>query len=362
MRRAIPLLCLFAAACGRLSVRPAYALFGVGGGIKEGDPAPMFSGLTIDNQRIDFAQLKGKKVVVLDFWSIYCASCIEEMPRLVEIHNEFSNKGLVVIGVNLDSFGTHRVVKFMQGMENKITFPVIIDKTRQIATSFNAMVLPTTLLIDASGKIRFYHVGYKPGDEKKLRSVVGTGRKGDPKVNLRPRENTRSLAVLLSVRRRVFVPGASFAQESKARSFTKIPTVKGIETIKAGSKAPDFKVQDLAGKEFHLARLPGQGRGPALLLVLLLRPLPRGDADDQPDGAGLPGEGPAGRRGQPRRAGDEEGDRQVRGEREDRLPDRLRRIGGRRLPRGRPVRRRRGPRPCSSSTSRGSSRSASWER
>lgn len=172
MRRAILLACLFAAVAALCLARPAYALFEGGGGIKEGNPAPMFSGMTIDDKKIDFAQLKGKKVVVLDFWSIYCASCIEEMPGLVEIHNEFKDKGLVMIGVNLDSFGTHRVVKFMQGMENKITFPVIIDKTRQIATSFNAMVLPTTIVIDAAGKIRFYHVGYKPGDEKKLRGII----------------------------------------------------------------------------------------------------------------------------------------------------------------------------------------------
>ena len=172
MRRAIPLLCLFAAVAALSLARPAFALFSGGGGIKEGDPAPIFSGLTIDNQKIDFAQLKGKKVVILDFWSIYCASCIEEMPGLIEIHNEFKDKGLMMIGVNLDSFGTHRVVKFMQGMENKITFPVIIDKTRQIATSFNAMVLPTTLVIDAAGKIRYHHVGYKPGDEKKLRGII----------------------------------------------------------------------------------------------------------------------------------------------------------------------------------------------
>jgi len=155
-----------------LAVQPAGAFFSGSGGIKEGDPAPMFTGQTIDNQPIDLAQMKGKKVVMLDFWSIYCASCIEEMPRLVEIYNEFKDKGLVIIRVNLDSFGTHRVAKFMQGMETKINFPVIIDKERKVATSFNAMVLPTTLLIDASGKIRYYHVGYKPGDEKQLRSVV----------------------------------------------------------------------------------------------------------------------------------------------------------------------------------------------
>jgi peroxiredoxin len=172
IRRTVPLLCLAAAIMAVFQVRAAMALFSAGNGIKEGDLAPMFSGVTIDNQRIDFAQLKGKKVVILDFWSIYCASCIEEMPRLIEIHNEFSNKGVLVIGVNLDSFGTHRVARFMQGMDTKINFPVVIDKTRQIATSFSAMVLPTTLLIDASGKIRFYHVGYKPGDEKQLRSIV----------------------------------------------------------------------------------------------------------------------------------------------------------------------------------------------
>jgi peroxiredoxin len=172
MRRAILLPCLLAAVAAVSLTRPAHALFAGGSGIKEGDPAPSFSGLTVDNQKIDFAQFKGKKVVLLDFWSIYCASCIEEMPGLIELHNDFSKMGLQVIGVNLDSFGTHRVVKFMQGMDTKINFPVVIDKTRQIATSFNAMVLPTTLLIDASGKIRFYHVGYKPGDEKKLRGII----------------------------------------------------------------------------------------------------------------------------------------------------------------------------------------------
>jgi len=163
---------LVAALAVLVSAGPAGAFFGGGGGIKPGDAAPLFSGQTVDNQIINYADLKGKKVVVLDFWSIYCASCIEEMPRLIAIYNEFKDKGLLMIGVNLDSFGTHRVVKFMQGMETKINFPVIIDKSRQIATAFNAMVLPTTLVIGADGRVQFYHVGYKQGDEKHLRNVV----------------------------------------------------------------------------------------------------------------------------------------------------------------------------------------------
>ena len=172
MQARSPIRCVIAALAIVLLAGPAGAFFGGGGGIKEGADAPLFSGKTMDDQQINYSQMKGKKVVVLDFWSIYCASCIEEMPKLVGIYNEFKDKGLVIIGVNLDSFGTHRVKKFMDGMETKINFPVIIDKSRQVATAFNAMVLPTTLVIDAGGKIRFYHVGYKQGDEKHIRNVV----------------------------------------------------------------------------------------------------------------------------------------------------------------------------------------------
>ena len=72
-------------------------------------------------------------------------------------------------------------------------------------------------------------------------------------MNLRLRK-TRMVAVVLSVAAAVaLAPPIAGAQESKSSSFTKIPTVKGIETLKPGAKAPDFKVQDLAGKEFHLA-------------------------------------------------------------------------------------------------------------
>lgn len=183
MHRNSKVLPLVAALAALLFAVPAFAFFGGGGnagGAKEGSPAPMWNseiiwdaGKTVDPPvKIDFAQLKGKKVICLDFWSIYCASCIEAMPRLVEIYNDYKDRGFVMVGVNLDSFGTHRVVKFLQGMETKIAFPVIIDKTRTVATSFNAMVLPTSIVIDIKGNIVFYHVGYKAGDEKKLRAVV----------------------------------------------------------------------------------------------------------------------------------------------------------------------------------------------
>lgn len=77
-------------------------------------------------------------------------------------------------------------------------------------------------------------------------------------MNLHPMKMRIAAVLLAFAAAAVFAPAHSFAQESKSSSFTKIPTVKGIETLKAGAKAPDFKVQDLAGKEFHLASCVGK--------------------------------------------------------------------------------------------------------
>ncbi|HQT97771.1 MAG: TlpA family protein disulfide reductase [Desulfobacteria bacterium] len=77
-------------------------------------------------------------------------------------------------------------------------------------------------------------------------------------MNLRPMKmRFVALALSLAAAAALGTPIAG-AQESKSGSFTKIPTVKGIETLKPGAKAPDFKVRDLAGKEFHLASCAGK--------------------------------------------------------------------------------------------------------
>lgn len=70
---------------------------------------------------------------------------------------------------------------------------------------------------------------------------------------------TRHLALTLAAAATLaLLAAATPAQESKGGSYTKIPTVKGIETLKAGSPAPDFKVKDLDGNQFHLKECCGK--------------------------------------------------------------------------------------------------------
>ncbi len=137
-----------------------------------GEDAPRFTAPLLDGNEFDLGPHIGQKAILLDFWSIYCVSCVQEMPKLVDIYQRYADKGFLVVGVDLDSFGTKRVVKFVDGLDFKIPYPIVIDKQRQVAAKYGVSVLPTTVVIDRKGKVIDYHVGYAPGDEVEIEHKV----------------------------------------------------------------------------------------------------------------------------------------------------------------------------------------------
>jgi len=159
--------------------QPALALFGAGKKPQPGSDAPTFNAPLLAGGDFDLGPYIGTNAILLDFWSIYCVSCIQEMPKLVDIYNRYKDQGLVAVGVDLDSFGTRRVKKFVKGLDFKVTYPIVIDKRRQVAAKYGVSVLPTTVVIDKDGKVIFYHVGYSPGDEEeieqKVKEALGAG-------------------------------------------------------------------------------------------------------------------------------------------------------------------------------------------
>jgi peroxiredoxin len=138
-----------------------------------GTDAPDFSGENfITKEKINFNKdLKGKKVVMLDFWSIYCVSCLKEIPKLVEIYERHKEKDIYFIGVDLDT-NTRRLKMFLKDPRKVTPYPIVMDKTREIANAYNVNILPTTLVIGKDGKITYYHEGYKPGDEHKIEEAI----------------------------------------------------------------------------------------------------------------------------------------------------------------------------------------------
>jgi thiol-disulfide isomerase/thioredoxin len=161
----ILLSCMLTITCG---VPPA----GAAGKLAEGSDFPHFKAKDMSGAMIDTKQYAQGKVLLLDFWSIYCTSCIQEMPFIIDIVNRFNAKGLVGLSMDMDSFGVRRVQKFIDGLDFKIPYPTIIDEKRELGTLLQISMLPTVILVDTKGKVRLFHVGYKPGFEKDLEKIV----------------------------------------------------------------------------------------------------------------------------------------------------------------------------------------------
>ena len=97
------------------------------------------------------------KVLILDFWATWCPPCRAEIPGFIELQNEYGEKGLVVVGVLLDEKEPARVKQFMK--EFGINYPVVIG-TFNIMEYFGGMGMPSTFVINRSGKIVARHIGF----------------------------------------------------------------------------------------------------------------------------------------------------------------------------------------------------------
>lgn len=134
-----------------------------------GNPAPGFAGRDIEGRDASLASFRGEKVVVLDFWATWCGPCRAAMPSLQKLHEQFSGRGLEVIGVNQSETPEH-VRSFV--VKKKYTFRVVIDQAGAIGDSYGVSAIPTTIVIDKHGDVRWLHVGYVENDEE-MRKTIG---------------------------------------------------------------------------------------------------------------------------------------------------------------------------------------------
>ncbi len=94
--------------------------------------------------------------VVLNFWATWCRPCRSEMPQFVNAYDKYRDKGLVVIGLNLQE-GPSLIQPFAQ--EFGIDYPILVDRTGQVGDKYRLLGLPTTVFIDANGVIQSIYSG-----------------------------------------------------------------------------------------------------------------------------------------------------------------------------------------------------------
>ena len=105
---------------------------------------------------LDLNAYRGK-VVYLDFWASWCGPCRQSFPWLSDMERQFKSQDFVVIAVNVD-LDHERALNFLN--EYPAEFPIIYDPAGDLATAYKVSGMPSAVLIDRTGHIRYQHAGF----------------------------------------------------------------------------------------------------------------------------------------------------------------------------------------------------------
>ena len=131
-----------------------------GSKLKKGQPAPDFTLKDIDGKAWKLSDLKGKKIVMIDFWATWCNICKREMPILQKVYLEYKDRGVEFFGIALDDIEKTKQIRKIT-LEKGVTYPVLIDQDQKVATETYQLSgpIPYKVIVDLDGTIAYDHVG-----------------------------------------------------------------------------------------------------------------------------------------------------------------------------------------------------------
>lgn len=127
-------------------------------GLKPGSHAPNFSLKTLDGKQIELNEYRGKKVI-LNFWATWCPPCREEMPEMQKFYDDYKEKNVEILAVNLTYAETkkEKIAEFVE--KYSLSFPIPLDEKNTIGKEYRAVSIPTSYFIDEDGIITNFHIG-----------------------------------------------------------------------------------------------------------------------------------------------------------------------------------------------------------
>jgi peroxiredoxin/outer membrane lipoprotein-sorting protein len=122
-----------------------------------GMKAPEFTFANLDGKFVRLSELRGK-TVLLDFWATWCTPCRAEMPIIELLHRQFKDKGLVVLGIDDEDALTQKAYLQQSGF----SFASLVETKKELTNQLHVGGIPTTVLIDQQGIIRYLDMGEAP--------------------------------------------------------------------------------------------------------------------------------------------------------------------------------------------------------
>ena len=132
---------------------------------------PDLSVRLLDGKQVRLSALLEEGPLLVSFWATWCAPCKKEMRFLEEFHQKYNENSFRVLAISTDSPKSMSKVKSYIRAK-KHTFLVGIDPNQEIAKKMNALLMPTTLILNKDRKVSWYHQGFIPGDEKDIEAQI----------------------------------------------------------------------------------------------------------------------------------------------------------------------------------------------
>ncbi len=130
-----------------------------------GKPAPDFTLKDAADKAWKLSDLKGKKVVLLDFGSTGCLPCRATVKDLQKLHETYKEKPVQIFTICVNPISTDMLKEWIAAME--LTYPILRDVEFKTAQAYGLEVIPFTVLIDHTGVVRWVHTGH-PDDYRDL--------------------------------------------------------------------------------------------------------------------------------------------------------------------------------------------------
>jgi peroxiredoxin len=137
--------------------------------IKGDKKTPDFSLKDLNGKKVEIKQFRGK-IVFLNFGATWCGPCKEEMPSLEVLHQQFKEKNFVLLTISVDYGGLKSVQEFMN--KHHYTFPVLLDPEGETLDLFEVKGIPTTFLIDKTGRMIGKAIGRRDWKSPEVFSLV----------------------------------------------------------------------------------------------------------------------------------------------------------------------------------------------
>jgi len=141
------------------------------GAVYAAGTAPDFTLKRMNGGEFTLSEELKKGPVLIDFWATWCKPCKKALPKIEHFHKTYKDSGLQVVTISIDNPKSQSKIKpFVKG--KKYTFDVLFDSDMEVRKLFGGKEIPLSVLINSDSEIVFKHLGYKPGDEKKLEEEI----------------------------------------------------------------------------------------------------------------------------------------------------------------------------------------------